>query len=54
VLTVRTAAAAAASFAAIRECMKLGTAIAAMISMIATTISSSMSENPFCLCIDLS
>jgi hypothetical protein len=47
------AAAAAASFAAIRECRKLGTATAAMISMIATTISSSMSENPLCFCIDL-
>src|SRR2546425_8953732 len=37
-----------ASFAAIFERSKLGIAIAAMIKMIATTIRSSISENPFC------
>src|ERR1041385_972228 len=37
------------SFAAIRERSRLGIAIAAMIRMIATTISSSISEKPFCL-----
>src|SRR3989442_7526726 len=37
-----------ASFAAIFERSKLGMAIAAMIKMIATTIRSSISENPFC------
>src|SRR5512138_3136869 len=37
------------SLAAIRERSKFGMAIAAMIRMIATTISSSISEKPFCL-----
>jgi hypothetical protein len=36
-----------ASLADSFACSKLGIAIAAMISMIATTISNSMSENPF-------
>src|SRR5712692_4466944 len=36
------------SFADIFERTRLGMAIAAMIRMIATTISSSMSEKPFC------
>src|ERR1019366_6194851 len=40
-------AAAEASFAAILDLSKLGTAIAAMIRMIATTISSSINEKPF-------
>jgi hypothetical protein len=31
-----------------RERIKLGTAMAAMIRMIATTINSSISEKPFC------
>ena len=38
---------AADSFAAIRERRKLGTAIAAIIRMIATTINNSMREKPF-------
>src|SRR5260370_34977790 len=46
--TVRAAAAAEASLAAILDLSKLGTAIAAMIRMIATTISSSISDKPFC------
>ena len=37
------------SFADILARIKFGIAIAAMISMIATTIRSSISENPFCL-----
>jgi len=37
-----------ASFALIRERIRFGMAIAAMIKIIATTISSSISENPFC------
>src|SRR4029079_4443370 len=37
-----------ASFAAIRERSKFGIAIAAMIKMIATTMSSSIREKPFC------
>jgi hypothetical protein len=49
VFSVRTAATAADSFAAILERSKLGIAIAAMIRMMATTISSSIRENPFCL-----
>jgi hypothetical protein len=44
--------AAAESFAAIRDRSKLGIAIAAMIKMIATTISSSIKEKPFCLRMD--
>lgn len=46
--TVRSAAAAEASLAAILDLNKFGTAIAAMIRMIATTISSSINEKPFC------
>src|SRR6266404_4498159 len=38
-----------ASFAAMRERSKFGMAMAAMIRMIATTISSSINEKPFCL-----
>src|SRR5579859_1085170 len=45
---VRVVAAAAESFAEMRAFSKLGTAIAAMIKMIATTINSSISEKPFC------
>src|SRR5207302_7245856 len=41
---------AAASFAVILDFSKFGMAIAAMIRMIATTISNSMSENPSCRC----
>ena len=37
-----------ASCANMRERIKFGMAMAAMIRMIATTISSSMRENPFC------
>src|SRR5882724_1919568 len=44
-----TAATAEASLADMRELRKLGMAIAAMIKIIATTIRSSMSENPVCL-----
>src|SRR5574340_407391 len=36
------------SFAAMRERSRFGMAIAAMIRMIATTISNSISEKPFC------
>src|ERR1051326_2731322 len=43
---VRTVATAADSFAACRDRSKLGMAIVAMIRMIATTIKSSISENP--------
>src|SRR5271154_3814356 len=42
-------AAADESLAAIRARSKLGIAMAAMIRMMATTISSSISEKPFCL-----
>ena len=49
VFKVRIAAAAADSLAAMRERRKLGTAIAAMTRMIATTINSSMRENPLLL-----
>jgi len=49
VVNVRRVATAEASFAAIRERMRFGIAMAAMIKMIATTISSSISEKPFCL-----
>ena len=41
------------SLAAIRARSKLGMAIAAMIRMIATTISNSISEKPFCFRISL-
>src|ERR1700704_3685679 len=44
----RTEAVADESLAAIRARIRLGIAIAAMIRIIATTISSSISENPFC------
>jgi hypothetical protein len=44
---VRSEEAAEASFAAILALVKLGTAIAATIRMIATTISNSIRENPF-------
>src|SRR5947199_9191897 len=46
---VRSEATAEASFAAILERIRLGIAIAAMIRMIATTISNSINEKPFCL-----
>src|SRR4029077_961633 len=46
---VRIEATAEASLAAIFERIKLGIAMAAMIKMIATTISNSISEKPFCL-----
>jgi hypothetical protein len=49
VFSVRIEATAADSFAAILERSKLGIAIAAMIRIMATTISSSIRENPFCL-----
>jgi hypothetical protein len=45
---VRTLEAAEDSFADIRELMKFGIAMAAMIKMIATTIRSSINENPLC------
>src|SRR4029077_17669082 len=45
---VRTDATADDSLAAMRARSKFGIAIAAMIRMIATTISSSISEKPFC------
>jgi hypothetical protein len=38
-----------ASLADIRELIRFGIAMAAMIRIIATTIRSSMRENPFCL-----
>src|SRR5215472_11370816 len=45
---VRREATAEASLAAMRERIKFGIAMAAMIKMIATTISNSISEKPFC------
>src|ERR1700734_2057968 len=48
VLRVRTEPTADASLAAMRARSKFGIAMAAMIKMIATTISNSISENPFC------
>jgi len=48
VLIVRTELTAEDSFAAIRDRRRFGMAMAAMIKMIATTIRSSMRENPFC------
>jgi fructose-specific phosphotransferase system IIC component len=48
VLMVRTDPTAEDSFAAMRERMRFGIAMAAMIKMIATTISNSISEKPFC------
>src|SRR5260370_10831221 len=47
VLMVRREPTAEASFAAIRDRRRFGIAIAAMIKMIATTINSSINENPF-------
>src|SRR6266404_6507301 len=49
VFSVRMEPTADASFAAMRERSKFGMAIAAMIRIIATTISSSINEKPFCL-----
>src|SRR5579885_2134715 len=54
VLMVRMEATADDSLAAMRARSKFGIAIAAMIRMIATTISSSISEKPFCLRIKFS
>src|ERR1700675_2233995 len=51
---VRTALTADDSLAAIRARSKFGIAIAAMIRMIATTISNSINEKPFCFRIYLS
>src|SRR6266446_10802962 len=51
---VRTEATADDSLAAIRARSKFGMAIAAMIRMIATTISNSISEKPFCFRISFS
>src|SRR5690348_883624 len=48
VLVVRTELAADDSLAEIRARSKFGIAMAAMIRMIATTISNSISEKPFC------
>src|ERR1700731_3472027 len=50
---VRIEAAADDSLAAIRARSKFGIAIAAMIRMMATTISSSISEKPFCFRISI-
>src|ERR1035437_10763663 len=49
VFNVRSEATAEASLAAILERSKFGFAIAAMIRIIATTISNSINEKPFCL-----
>src|SRR5258708_11621969 len=49
VFKVRIEPTAEASFAAIRERSRFGIAMAAMIRMIATTISNSINEKPFCL-----
>src|SRR2546430_16864911 len=54
VLMVRTALTADDSLAAIRARSRFGMAIAAIIRMIATTISSSISEKPFCFRISFS
>jgi hypothetical protein len=48
VLSVRIEPTAEASLAAIRDRRRFGIAIAAMIRIIATTISNSISEKPFC------
>src|SRR5579871_4926427 len=53
VLMVRMDATADDSLAAMRARSKFGIAMAAMIRMIATTISSSISEKPFCLRISI-
>jgi hypothetical protein len=50
---VRREPTAEASFAAIRDRRRFGIAMAAMIRMIATTISNSIRENPFCFFIKL-
>src|SRR5262249_36330420 len=52
VLMVRMVLAADESLAAILDRIKLGMAMAAMMRMIATTISSSINEKPFCLRIE--
>src|SRR5262252_6614356 len=49
VFIVRTEPTADASLAAMRERIRLGIAIAAMIKIIATTISNSINEKPFCV-----
>jgi len=49
----RTDPAADESLADIRARIRFGMAMAAMIKMMATTISSSISENPFCLCLSV-
>src|ERR1700686_2226043 len=49
VFSVRSEATADASLAAIFERSRFGIAIAAMIKIIATTISNSINEKPFCL-----
>src|SRR5947209_15169234 len=54
VLMVRVVLAAAALLAEMRDRIRFGMAMAAMIRMIATTISSSISEKPFCLRIEIS
>src|SRR5690349_11742376 len=51
VLMVRNDPTADDSLADIRARIRFGMAIAAMIRMMATTISSSISEKPFCFCI---
>jgi len=48
VLIVRIELTADASLAAIRDLRRLGIAMAAMMRIIATTISNSISEKPFC------
>src|SRR5580693_380117 len=53
VLMVRREPTAEDSFAAIRDRRRFGIAMAAMIRMIATTISNSIRENPFCFFIKL-
>src|SRR5580700_5201584 len=49
---MRTEAAAEESLAAMRARMRFGIAIAAMMRMMATTISNSISEKPFCFRIE--
>src|SRR5215831_2206025 len=53
VLMVRTEPTADASLADIRARIRFGMAIAAMIRMMATTISNSISEKPFCFRISI-
>ena len=50
VFIVRSELTAEASLAEIRARSKFGIAIAAIIKMMATTMSNSISEKPFCLC----